>query len=215
MNHCGGARMRRGKSRGAEWGMSWIVVGAFLSAMVGLVQPAQAETPAPSNASLRLAFVDMQSAILKTEEGKKAKARIEKEAQTKRDELISQQEALNKMGQEFQAQQAVLSEASRMEKQREIQMKLQGLRNSQLMFEQEVRRKEMEETQKIIENLQTIIDEVAQSKGFDLVFERGAGALLYAATINDITDDVVKIYNERHQSTNLSQKDAGGAGQKK
>ncbi len=150
-------------------------------------------------ADLTLAFVDMQAAILKTDEGAKAKERIEKEAQTKRDELISQQEELNKMGQEFQAQQSVLSEATRLDKQREIQMKLQNLRNSQMTFEQDVRRKEMQETQKIIENLQRIIDEVAKKKGYDLVFERGAGALLYASAIEDITADVVKEYNKRHK----------------
>lgn len=159
------------------------------------------ETKSKNMAGLELAFVDMQAAILKTEEGREAKVRIEKEAQSKREELVSQQEELNKMGQEFQAQQSVLSSASQLEKQREIQMKIQNLRNSQLMFEQEVRRKEMEETQKIIENLQKIIDEVAKKKGYDLVFERGSGALLYASTIDDITTDVVDIYNSRHKST--------------
>lgn len=159
-----------------------------------------AQTKVKDMAAPKLAFVDMQAAILKTEEGRQAKIRIEKEAQSKREELVAQQEELNKMGQEFQAQQSVLSSASQLEKQREIQMKIQNLRNSQLMFEQEVRRKEMEETQKIIENLQKIIDAVAKKKGYDLVFERGSGALLYASSIDDITADVVQMYNSRHKA---------------
>ena len=148
-------------------------------------------------ASLEIAFVDMQAAILQTEEGKAAKVKIEKDAQAKRDALIKQQDDLNTLGQEFQAQQSVLSEETKLEKQKEIQNKMQSLRTAQMSFEQEVRRKEMEETQKIIETLQKIIDEVAKKKGYELVFERGSGALLYASAIQDITSDVVKIFNDR------------------
>ena len=146
---------------------------------------------------LEIAFVDMQAAILQTDEGKAAKVKIEKEAQSKRDALIKQQDDLNNLGQEFQAQQAVLSDESKLEKQKEIQNKMQSLRTAQLSFEQEMRRKEMEETQKIIETLQKIIDEVAKKKGYEMVFERGSGALLYASAIQDITPEVVKIFNER------------------
>jgi outer membrane protein len=178
--------------------------GAFA---LGLALPNEARAaaeettagPEKGKGGLVLALVDMQSAILKTEDGRAAKVRIEKEAQSKRAELLSQQEELNKMGQEFQAQQSVLSSASQMEKQREIQMKFQSLRSSEMNFEQEMRRKEMEETHKIIQNLQKIIDEIAKMKGYDLVFERGAGALLYAADYKDITADVVEIYNSRHK----------------
>lgn len=158
---------------------------------------ARAAEPAPK---LSIAVVDMQAAILQTEEGKAAKVKIEKDAQSKRDALIKQQEDLNQLGQEFQTQQSVLSEESKLERQKEIQNKMQALRTAQISFEQEVRRKEMEETQKIIESLQKIIDEMSRKKGFDFVFERNAGALLYAPAVEDITDEVVKVYNGRTAS---------------
>jgi outer membrane protein len=182
--------------------LAWCAVagasGFTLATGLIFIPSAAHAAPAPAASSkINIAMVDMQSAILQTEEGKAAKVKIEKEAQSKRDALIKQQEDLNNLGQEFQAQQSVLSEESKLEKQKEIQTKMQALRTSQMTFEQEVRRKEMEETQKIIETLQKIIDEVSRKKGYELVFERGSGALLYASAVDDITGEVVKIYNGR------------------
>jgi outer membrane protein len=192
----------------------WFGASLLLAVVSGLFASALFVSPvaqAAEKAKVSVAMVDMQAAILQTEEGKAAKVKIEKDAQTKRDALIKQQEDLNALGQEFQAQQAVLSEESKLEKQKEIQGKMQALRNSQMTFEQDVRRKEMEETQKIIEVLQKIIDEVSRQKGFEFVFERGSGALLYASSVTDITGDVVKIYNDRSKQKGSKNKDSKGA----
>lgn len=149
--------------------------------------------------NMKLAFVDMQAAILQTEEGKQAKTKIEKEAEDKRTSLVNQQNELKKLDEEMQAQSAVLSEEAKATKQKDFQAKVQNLRTAQMSFEQEVRAKEMQETQKIFQNLSKVIDEVAKKKGYDLVFERGAGALLYASKIEDITPEVVNAYNSKHK----------------
>jgi outer membrane protein len=173
--------------------------GQIWSSQVAMGAEAPA-APAAASVKLSIAVIDMQKAILQTEEGKAAKVKIEKDAQSKRDALIKQQDDLNALGQEFQSQQSVLSDESKLERQKEIQSKMQALRTAQISFEQEVRRKEMEETQKIIESLQKIIDEMSRKKGYDFVFERNAGALLYAPSVEDITDEVVKLYNGRSSS---------------
>jgi outer membrane protein len=192
----------------------WLAASLLVAIHSGLFASALFVSPvaqAAEKTKVSVAMVDMQAAILQTEEGKAAKVKIEKDAQSKRDALIKQQEDLNALGQEFQAQQAVLSEESKLEKQKEIQGKMQALRNSQMTFEQDVRRKEMEETQKIIEVLQKIIDEVSRQKGFEFVFERGSGALLYAASVTDITGDVVKMYNDRSKQKSSKNKESKGA----
>jgi outer membrane protein len=155
--------------------------------------------PLTGNGGFRAAFVDMQSAILQTEEGKIAKGKIEKEAEAKRQEILNQEKDLKKIDDEFQAQSAVLSEDAKRNKQTEFQTKLQKLQTARAGFEQEVRQKEMQETQKIFQNLTSIIDEIAKKKGYDMVFERGAGAVLYAAKIDDLTSEIVSTYNSKHK----------------
>jgi outer membrane protein len=183
------------------------LTGSLCVAALALAAPALAQAPAAAPAAskpalmstMRWAFVDMQAAILQTEEGKNAKAKIEKDAEAKRQDLLNQEKELKKLDDEFQAQQAVLSEDAKKAKHSEFQSKFQKLQGARMAFEQEVRQKEMQETQKIFQNLTSVIDDVAKRKGYEVVFERGAGAVLYAAKIDDITADVVTAYNGKHK----------------
>lgn len=168
--------------------------------------PAVLKESATSASAAKHAFVDMQTAILQTEEGKKAKANIEKEAESKRSKLLAQQNDLKKLDEEYQAQQSVLSEEAKATKQKDFQNKLQGLRQAQMNFEQEVRAKEAQETQKIIQKLAATVEEVAKKKGFDLVFEKGSGAVVYASNIVDITPEVVASFNAKSSSASKSTK---------
>ena len=65
------------------------------------------------------------------------------------------------------------------------------------------------EMQKILQNLAVVIEDVAKKKSYDLVFERGSGALLYASKIDDITDEVVKGYNAKHKAGEDAGKPSG------
>jgi outer membrane protein len=145
----------------------------------------------------KIAWIDMQGVILKTEEGKAARAKIEKEAESKKKEMMKEQADLKKMDEEFQAQMSVLSDEAKMTKQKEFQAKFVNFQNSQMNLEKDIRAKEAKETQKIIENLQGLISEIAKKKNYDMVFEKGAGALLYANKVEDISEEVVSAYNSK------------------
>lgn len=193
-----GARISRMASLSSLLLASGFTFGGGIAG-VSVAHAQGASKASPGAPMPRMAYIDMQAAILKTEEGKTAKSRIEKEAEAKKTDLLNQQNELKKLDDEFQAQQAVLSEEAKAGKQKEFQSKLQNMRTAQMNFEQEVRQKEMQETQKIFQNLSGVIDEIAKKKNYDLVFERGSGALLYAAKIDDITEEVVSLYNSKHK----------------
>jgi outer membrane protein len=150
--------------------------------------------------SLKIAFVDMQMAILKTEEGIQAKANIEKAAEAKKKELMNQQDDIKKLEEEFQKQMAILTDDVKMQKQKELQTKFMNWNNARQSFESEMRQKELEETKKILDNLSGILDGMAKKKGYDLVFEKGAGAVIYSSKTDDLTDDLVKEYNSKHKA---------------
>lgn len=172
---------------------------SFLSLFSLLSLPALAEATAV-NASQQVAVIDMQGAILQTDEGKVAKAKLEKEVTQKRQDLSKQEAQLKKMQNDFQAQQAVLSEADKQARSKEFQTKLQAFQQSQLNFEQEARQKEATELQKIFVNLQTEINKLAKQKGYEMVFDKSAGVLLYAKNVVDVTTDVVTMYNKDYKA---------------
>lgn len=166
--------------------------------------PVQASEKAADR--LKVAIVDVQAAILQTNEGKAAREKIEKEVAQKRQDLLGQQNSLKKMQEEFQAQQSVLSDADKQSKQKEFQTKLQAFQQAQMNFEQEAKQKEMAALQKIFQNIQTEVQKIAKQKTYDMVFDKSAAVLLYANNTTDITSDVVAIYNKDFQSKAKSTK---------
>ncbi len=147
-----------------------------------------------------IGVVDVQNAILKTDEGQAQRAKIEKEFNLKRDDLMKQEQQLKKMNDDFSMQQSILSEADKQNKQKEFQAKLQKFQKDQSEFEQGARQKETEALQSIFQNMQKEVQVIAQKKNLDMVVDRSAGVLLYAANPVDITDEVVKSYNTNHKA---------------
>jgi len=167
---------------------------------LGVSAPVLAAPPSKNAATAnRVALIDFQVAILQTEEGKAAKAKIEREVESRKKELLAQQQELKKLEDDFEAKRAVLSEDEKNKSARDLQAKFMAFQSSQMTLDQEVRQKEMQETQKIFQKLSALVEEYAKKHSFDLVFEKGAGAVLYIAQNSDITSDIVTIYNQRHK----------------
>lgn len=177
---------------------------AYLSAAVlattgvssALAAPAAAKSGVSAN---RVALIDFQVAILQTEEGKAAKAKIEKEVDNRKKELLTQQQELKKLEDDFEAKRSVLSEDEKGARTRDLQAKFMAFQRAQVTLDQEVRQKEMQETQKIFQKLSALVEEYAKKHSYDLVFEKGAGAVLYIAQNSDITADIVSLYNQRYK----------------
>src|SRR4051794_13175511 len=100
-------------------------------------------------AQARYGVVDMQQVILSVEEGKAARAALEKEIKAKEAELQKSKEDLDKMNKEWKDQAALLSEDARLKKQQEFQEKFLALRNSEMEFQANIKRKEQKATQQI------------------------------------------------------------------
>jgi Skp family chaperone for outer membrane proteins len=78
----------------------------------------------------KIGTVDMQKALQSVEDGKKAKAELEKSFNAKKKELQTEEASIKKMGEEFRKQSLVMNEEARAKKQGEIQeriMKFQEL----------------------------------------------------------------------------------------
>ncbi|NBW82804.1 OmpH family outer membrane protein [bacterium] len=160
-----------------------------------------ATTPKAGIVANRVALIDFQVAILQTEEGKQAKAKIEKEVDSRKKELLTQQQELKKLEDDFEAKRSVLSEDEKASRTRDMQAKFMAFQRSQVSLDQEVRQKEMQETQKIFQKLSALVSEYAKKHNYDLVFERGAGAVVYPAQDpnSDITNEIVSLYNQRYK----------------
>src|SRR5882724_7763885 len=127
--------------------------------------------------AMKIGYVDVQRAVQEVEEGKAARSRLQAELQQKRSDLDKKRADLEKMKTDYDKQAPVLSDEAK----RQLQEELSG--------------KEQEAMQTISKRLLQVVAEVSDRENFTFVLDKAA--LLYAPAASDVTNEVVRRYNER------------------
>ena len=165
-----------------------------LLATVSLLAPRVAHA-----AELKIAYVDLQRAFAEVDEGKAAKARLEQLRDAKQKEIDKDQEQLKKEKETFDRQASTMTDATRQQQGSELQKKLLELQQRFEKGRAELAQKERETLSGILAKMQPIITGIAQHDGFTMVFEKTDSGLLYAPASLDITNELIRQYNEKNK----------------
>jgi outer membrane protein len=161
---------------------------AFLLGTTTLAAAARAQP-------MKLAYVDVQRAIQETEEGKTARNRLKSEFDQRRAQVDKKSVDLEKMQQEYEKQAPVLSEEAKRKKQEEFQKALLDARKSAGDLQEDMNRQEQQAMGNILQRLQQVVAEIAERESLSFVMDKGT--LLFAPAAADITNEVVRRYNDR------------------
>lgn len=142
------------------------------------------------NAADKIAVVNVSSIFQQLPQRATVAKQLENEFKGRATDLQTQERALQAQMQNLQRNGSTMkaSERSRLEK--EIMDKRQKFEGQAQAFEQDNRRRQMEERNRILDRIQTAVKKVADSKGYNVVMD--SSAVAYAANANDITTDVLK-----------------------
>jgi outer membrane protein len=177
--------------------LSFVAVLSLVSALVCaspvLVNVAQADE------AVKIGTVDMQHALQTVEAGKKAKAQLEKEFNSRKKDLQSEEASIKKMGEEFKKQAAVMNEDARTKKQAEIQERIMKFQETTARSQQEIQQKEHELTQPIINKLRGVIADVAKNHGYTVVLEKNENTVLYSLDKDDLTEEAITAFNKANK----------------
>lgn len=152
---------------------------------------------ATASMAAKFGVIDMQAVILNVEEGKTARADLEKKIKAKEAEFNKRREELDKLNKDWQSQSALMSEEARMNKQKDFQDKFLAMRNDEMSFRESVKHEEQKATQGIAAKVETIVQKMAKDKGLEVVFEVNNAGLLYLKDPVDLTKDVVDAYGKK------------------
>ncbi|RMG21210.1 MAG: OmpH family outer membrane protein [Deltaproteobacteria bacterium] len=151
----------------------------------------------PALAQTRVAYVDIQRAILETDEGKQAKARLKKEFDKRQKELDRLQADLKARKEELDKQAMTMDPAKRQAKEAELQQKLLELQQRFVQLQGELSQQEKQLTERILGRMEGVLREIAVANDFDMVLEKGA-TVLYAKESLDLTGELIRKYNRRY-----------------
>lgn len=151
-------------------------------------------------AKSRYGVVDMQRVILSVDEGKQARQKLEKQIKAKEKLLRKSKQELDTLNKEWQSQAPLLNESAKLKKQQEFQEKFVNLRNKEMEFQAEIKRKEQQATKDIAVKIAQLVEKMAVKMKLDVVFESSSG-LLYVKDPLDLTAKVIENYNLTHKAT--------------
>ena len=143
----------------------------------------------------KIAVVDIQRALLETEDGRKAKARLKKLFEKRQQTLDKQQTDLKSMQENLQKQKSVLSQEVFAKKLQAYQKALQELQVTYMEFQKELAAKEADLTKDILARMQRIGRHIGQKDGYALIVDKGGAGVLYVPTSYDLTDVLIQRYN--------------------
>jgi len=145
--------------------------------------------------AMKFGYVDVQRAIQEVEEGRAARTRLKGEYDQRRAQIDKKSGDLERMQQEYEKQAPVLSDDAKRKKQEEFQKALVEARKSASDLQEDMNRQEQQAMATILQRIQQVVAEIAERESVTFVIDKST--LLYAPAAADMTNEVVRRYNDR------------------
>lgn len=147
-------------------------------------------------APAKLAIIDMQRAIMSVGEGKKARESLQKDWEDKQKKLQADAKKLQDKVEELRKQSMVLDEKTRREKEEGIQQEAMKMREVEMRAQMEFQNRDRDVSAPIIKKIRDLVANMSKEKGYTLVIDGNEGTVIFAQNTDDITDQIVKLYDQ-------------------
>jgi outer membrane protein len=159
----------------------WLSAGLMAAAVLAAGTSAVAQAPAPAAPSAgRVAYVDVQRVLARSAAGVAAREQLEREKATMQKEMDGKRVELEKLR----------------DKQDQFDRKRRDAARLADDFQKELEKKEQGLLAKVLQDVQGVVDRVGKQRGFHMIVERQRAGVIYAAPEADITDEVIRAYDQ-------------------
>ena len=172
----------------------WVMAAwALAGAATGLAQAPGA--PAPTT---RVGIINIQDAIIRTEEGQKTAKVLQDRYAPRQAELEKQRRELEDLQAQLTKGRNTMSEESRNNLIRQIDQKNKALTRDNEDASAEFQQEETKLINTIGQKMMAVVDKYAKEKGYSIILDISSpqSPVLYAVNTVDITNDIVGLYDK-------------------
>jgi outer membrane protein len=144
----------------------------------------------------KIGYIDLQKILLQSDEGKQAKVALEKQFASRKKELNQKKQELEDMQKSLETQSSMLSRDALVQKQGEFVKKRDAFLKLVQQYDKELQEQDGELTKRILLQLQDIITKIGKDGNYTVILEKSQGGILYAPENEDLTDRVMKLFNQ-------------------
>ncbi len=153
-----------------------------------------------SNAfALKMGKVDVQKILVTVKESASIREKLKKEFDKKQKEIRDEEQKIVKEQEDFKKKAALLNDKKKAEKAQELQQRVMTLQNKMRKYQSEMQKMENKFKAPVLKKINEIVGVVSKKKGFDFTYEASTTPFLYAKSVTDITDEVIKEYDKKNK----------------
>ena len=146
----------------------------------------------------KVAIIDSQKAFDRSVQGQKVVALLQDKENEIKASLKQKQEEINSLKDKFASQRLTLNEEALSQLQLEIDKKETEKKKYEQDSSIEFDQYKAQLIKKMRDEMLAIVDELVKERGYDLVFDLSSSGLIYFQPALDITEEVIKKYDEAY-----------------
>ncbi len=146
----------------------------------------------------KIAIINMQDALMRTQEGQKLARELQDKYGPTRKRLETQRQEVESLKDQLSRGANTMSDEARRKLTREIQTKERNMQRDAEDAQQEFNETQQKASKLMVEKLMAVIDKHAKANGFSIVFDVSApqSPVLFALNEVLITNDVITLYDQ-------------------
>ena len=163
----------------------------------------------------KVGVINIQSAIVSTNDGKKAASEIQTRFNPKKAEVDKRQSEISQLQDQLNRGRNTLSEEARATLVRDIDQKTKSLKYFSEDAQAELSQEEQKAMNELGGRLMTVIDKYAKDNGYTLILDVSSPQtpIMYASNTIDITKDIIDLYDKNAPPAGVSTTSAPRAAQ--
>lgn len=142
-------------------------------------------------------YVDLRQLITESTIGKAHKAQLEKVYKEKQASIEGEQKKLEDLKTKYDKDALTLTDAQKLERQKDLQQKVQALQKMAGEAQQDLAKKDQEFTRKAFDDARAVVAEIAKADHLSIVLEKGEANVLYGDPALDVTKKALDKFNAR------------------
>jgi outer membrane protein len=188
-----------------------------VTAVVATGSVVLAQAPAPASAcggSQRISFIDVQRVLARSAAGVAAREQLEREKAGMQKEMDGRKQELDRLRDDLEKKGALLTPDARREKQEQFERKRRDAARQMDDYQKELERKESTMLQKVLQDVSGVIEKIGKDKGCYMVVEKRGAGVIYADPQADLTDEIIRAYDQQGPKGAAAPAPAGGPAKK-
>lgn len=143
-----------------------------------------------AQAQQKIGVVDMMNVFQQLPQREQISESLQNEFQDRFEEMRQLEQKVQELRQKQERDASIMSEAEKTQLARELEQTISQAQLKSKALQEDTRRRQNEERNKLLAKVQGVITEVAEEEGYDMVLE--SNAVAYMKADNDLSDEVVE-----------------------